>query len=88
MKKKTTKKSTKSRSAKPAARPVKDVKMECKTNISDSCKGGAIYGLGFIGALVYYIQTSAGFWSISWGIVKALFWPAFLIYEVMKFIGM
>ncbi len=48
---------------------------------------GAVYGLGFIGALVYYISTASGFWVGVLGILKALVWPAFLVYEVLKFLG-
>ncbi len=49
--------------------------------------GGAFYGLGFIGALVYYLTTAPSFWEGFLGVLKALFWPAFLVYEVLKFIG-
>ncbi|MBN1792394.1 hypothetical protein JW826_01795 [Candidatus Woesearchaeota archaeon] len=50
--------------------------------------GGAVYGLGFLGAAVYYITTATGFWNGVWGVIKALVWPAFLIYELMKFLMM
>lgn len=46
------------------------------------CMGGA-YSLGFIGALVYYIQTATGFWSGVLGILKAIVWPAFLVYKLL-----
>ena len=46
--------------------------------------GGAVYGLGFIGALIYYIQVADGFWMGVLGILKALVWPAFLVYELLK----
>ena len=46
--------------------------------------GGAVYGLGLIGALVYYIQTAEGFWMGALGILKALIWPAFLVYELLR----
>lgn len=46
--------------------------------------GMPVYGLGFIGALVYYIQTADGFWMGVLGILKAIVWPAFLIYEALK----
>lgn len=45
--------------------------------------GGAVYGIGFIGALVYYIQTATGFWDGVWGVIQALFWPGFLIYGAL-----
>lgn len=49
---------------------------------------GVVYGLGFIGAVVYYISTASGFWMGVLGFLKALVWPAFLIYELFKFLGM
>ena len=63
-------------------------KVKCTPHISSSCKSGAIYGLGFIGALVYYISTATGFWIGVWGVLKALVWPAFLVYELLKFLVM
>ncbi|HVP95204.1 MAG TPA: hypothetical protein VMS89_08555 [Methanoregulaceae archaeon] len=50
--------------------------------------GGAIYGLGFLGALVYYLTTATSFWAGCIGIIKAILWPAFLVYGIMKFTGM
>lgn len=50
--------------------------------------GGAIYGLGFIGALIYYISTATGFWMGVLGILKAIVWPAFLVYSLLKSTGM
>lgn len=49
--------------------------------------GSGVYGLGFIGAVVYYISTATSFWMGVLGILKATVWPAFLVYEVMKFVG-
>lgn len=40
--------------------------------------GGAVYGLGLIGALIYFIQQANGFSEIVIGILKAIVWPAFL----------
>jgi hypothetical protein len=44
----------------------------------------AVYGLGFIGAAIYFISTAAGFWMGALGILKAIVWPAFLVYEALK----
>jgi hypothetical protein len=49
--------------------------------------GDAVYGLGLIGALVYYIQAADGFWSGVLGILKALVWPAFVIYDLLGFLA-
>jgi len=46
--------------------------------------GGGAYGLGFIGAVVYYISTATGFWMGVLGVLKALVWPAFLVFEALK----
>ncbi|MBN1171529.1 MAG: hypothetical protein JXA67_05095 [Micromonosporaceae bacterium] len=48
--------------------------------------GNIVYGLGLIGALVYYIQQADGFWVGVLGILKALVWPAFVVYHLLKFL--
>jgi len=48
------------------------------------CHGsGGVYFLGFIGAAVYYIQAATGFWNGVLGVLKAIVWPAFLIYKLL-----
>lgn len=44
----------------------------------------AIYGLGLIGAAVYFIQHADTFWMGVYGIVKAIVWPAILVYKVLE----
>jgi hypothetical protein len=45
---------------------------------------GGIWLLGFIGALVYYVHTHSGtFWLVLVAIMKAVVWPAFLIYHLL-----
>jgi hypothetical protein len=46
--------------------------------------GGAVYGLGLIGALVYYWQHAAGLLPHVEGVLKALVWPAFVVYDLLK----
>ncbi len=48
----------------------------------------AVYGLGFIGAIVYYIQHAATFWAGVLGILKSLVWPAMLVYKLLEFLKM
>jgi hypothetical protein len=50
--------------------------------------GSAIYGLGFIGALVYYLTTAPSFWEAVVGFFKSLVWPAFLVYGALKSLGL
>jgi hypothetical protein len=45
---------------------------------------GAVYGLGFIGALVYYWQHADGFWPHIGAVLEALVWPAFLVYDLLR----
>jgi hypothetical protein len=52
-----------------------------------SC-GGAVYGLGFIGAAVYYISGAATFWVGVIGVLKAIVWPAFIVFYTFKTLGL
>jgi hypothetical protein len=45
--------------------------------------GGSVYFLGFIGAAVYYLQQSTTFWTGVLGVLKAMVWPAFLVYKLL-----
>ncbi|MCL5432606.1 MAG: hypothetical protein M1524_00625 [Patescibacteria group bacterium] len=48
----------------------------------------AVYGLGFIGALIYFIQHAQNFWMGVVGVLKAIVWPAFLVYKALEFFKM
>lgn len=49
------------------------------------CKAsGTVYGLGFIGALVYNLQYADGFRQILFGIGKSLVWPAMIVYRLFS----
>ncbi|MFH1607677.1 MAG: hypothetical protein ABIA78_00940 [archaeon] len=58
-------------------------KMRCNT--SCSC-GGGVYFFGFIGAIVYYIQNATSFGNGVLGFLKAIVWPAILIYKLFGFL--
>lgn len=45
---------------------------------------GAIYGLGIIGALFYFLQHAATFQAVVVGIFKAIFWPAFIVFKTLE----
>lgn len=49
--------------------------------------GNAVYGLGLIGAAIYYIGNASGFWMGFLGLLKAIVWPAFLVYEWLQYLG-
>lgn len=52
----------------------------------DMCRGGgdAVYGLGLLGALLYFLQRADSIGAGLYGIIKALLWPAFLIYKALE----
>jgi len=50
--------------------------------------GGAVYGLGFIGACVYFIGTAPTFWLGVLGFLKAIVWPALLVFAALKSLGL
>jgi hypothetical protein len=49
--------------------------------------GGAIYGLGIFGALVYFWQRADTFWEYLLAVFQGLFWPAFMVYKVFQALG-
>jgi hypothetical protein len=55
-------------------------------NIKGPCSGCG-YFLGFLGSAIYYISTATGFWVGVLGVLKSLVWPAFVVFELLKYIG-
>jgi len=49
--------------------------------------GGAVYGLGLIGAAIYFISNAATFWLGVLGFLKAIVWPVYFVYYLFKFLG-
>jgi len=51
-----------------------------------SMKGssGALYGLGVIGAAAYFIEHAVTFWAGVLGVLKALVWPAWMVYKLFE----
>ena len=60
--------------------------------MNDQMKGGApsgaFYGLGFVGAAIYFISHATTFWTGVLGFLKAIIWPIFFVYEAFKHFGM
>ncbi len=57
-------------------------------NKKDRICGGGIYGLAVVGAAVYYIQQSDTFWMGVLGVLKAIIWPAMLMYKTLGLLAM
>jgi hypothetical protein len=49
-----------------------------------NASGGAVYGLGLIGAAIFFISRATTFWLGVLGFGKAIVWPAFLVYHALK----
>lgn len=62
---------------------------ECCKKSKSNCgaAGGGIYGLAFIGALIYYMQHVTTFWQGVLGFIKALVWPAILVYKLLELLA-
>ena len=63
-------------------------KVKAKKNSCVKCSGGAVYGFGFIGAAIYFIGKAATFGAGVLGFLKAIVWPAVLVYGLLKYLGM
>jgi hypothetical protein len=46
---------------------------------------GVIYGLGWLGAVIYFIQHAPSFWGAILGILEAVIWPILLVYKALEF---
>lgn len=65
-----------------------DWKEWCKSNSkkTNAAHGssGALYFVGFIGALVYWMQAAVGFGAVVTGFLKACVWPAYVAYQLLE----
>jgi len=59
-----------------------------KKEIQGNGAASAVYGLGLIGAAIYFISIATSFWMGVLGFLKAIVWPAFLVYEALKQLAM
>ena len=57
------------------------------SNNTGAAGGGALYGLGIFGAFVYFWQQADSFWGYAFSFFQALFWPAFMVYDVFAALG-
>jgi len=55
-----------------------------KDKVKSCAPSGAVYGLGLIGAAIYFISTATTFWMGVLGFLKAIVWPVFLVYDAFK----
>ena len=46
----------------------------------------SFYGMAFIGAAIYFLQHALSFWDGVFGFIKAIFWPAVLMYKLLEYL--
>jgi hypothetical protein len=49
--------------------------------------GGAVYGLGMIGAAAYFFGSAESGRDYALAVPKAVFWPALLVYRLLKYLA-
>lgn len=52
--------------------------------MKNNAGSGAIYGLGVIGALIYFLQHSTTILTAIIGIIKSFFWPAIIVFKALE----
>ena len=57
-----------------------------RTKIVRQGASEAVYGLGFIGSLVYFIQHATTLGMGLLGVLKAIVWPALVAYKLLEFL--
>jgi hypothetical protein len=57
--------------------------MNMRTNVTS----GAVYGLGLIGAAIYFIGQATSFWAGVLGFLKAVVWPVFMVIKAFQALG-
>ena len=58
-----------------------------RTTSAGAGGGGAVYGLGIIGAFVYFWKAADGVWEHIWAFGQAILWPAFVVYDLLGHLG-
>jgi hypothetical protein len=65
--------------------PIEEKEKKIKVNYQSS--SDTVYGLGLIGAWVFYIGRAKDFKEGVIGFFKGLFWPAFLVYALLVYLN-
>ena len=59
-----------------------------KKRVRDGGVGGGVYGLAFVGAMIYFLQHADTFWAGVVGVLKAIVWPAIIVYKILEFLNL
>ena len=58
-----------------------------RVTVSDG-SWGFFWFLAYIGAAIYFVSVSDGsFWGVILGLLQAIVWPVYLVYNVLVLLG-
>ena len=66
---------------------VRKLEARCLKKERPPAGGGALYGLGMIGALVYFMGSAQSPRDYFVAFAKSTVWPAILVYRAFKVLG-
>ncbi len=49
---------------------------------------GYVLFMAWIGALVFFVQQSSGFWGFIVGILQSIVWPAIVMHRVLELLAL
>ena len=55
--------------------------------VTDSGPLGWIFFTTYIGAVIYFFQLDMTFWGFVLALIKAAFWPAYVVFEALGALG-
>ncbi|MFZ1301890.1 MAG: hypothetical protein WAQ27_04950 [Candidatus Microsaccharimonas sp.] len=55
--------------------------------VTDAAPWGWVLFTAYIGAVVYFFQLDQTFWGFILALIKAAFWPAYVLFEVLGSLG-
>jgi hypothetical protein len=55
-----------------------------KVKIEENGPAGFVYFITYIGAAIYFVSISNGFWGFIGALLKAAVWPAYLVNRVLE----
>lgn len=67
------------------ATPTEQEEKKIKVKAHGRSSGSSVYGMGLIGAWIYYIGRATTNQERVKGFLKGFVWPATLVYELLKF---
>lgn len=60
----------------------------CMPKNRNNNAGGVLYGMGFVGALVYFLSHALNAGEVLLGVLKAIAWPAILVFKAFELLKM